>query len=78
MRRACRMRGGGDRRHSDAEAENKRGNNLFHDFFSIVRAPQGSFPYLVAHEGENRAGGAINLNLTPRFCAFETSRVRLT
>jgi hypothetical protein len=35
---------------------------FFSCFFSIVRAPQGSFLYLVAHKGENRSGIAINLN----------------
>jgi len=62
MRFASRVRGGGDRRRSDAETQNKRGQNLFHDFFSIVRAPQGSFFYLVAHKGENRPDVAIKLN----------------
>jgi hypothetical protein len=74
MRFASRVRGGGDRRRSGAETQNKRGQNLFHDFFSIVRAPQGSLYYVVAFKGENRAGDAINPNI--RVDVFALSKHR--
>lgn len=73
MRFVCRVRRGGHGRRSNAKAQNKRDQNLFHDFFSIVRAPQGSLLYVIAYKGRNRGGRAINLIVRTAFLRFRNS-----